>query len=117
METITEIRALQNFADNFKCTVHEKFTQDKRNTVKKYFLSKEGVSISPVFDYDQLNCFMCGLKSSDKVNALKEENERLKEALQEITDMALQWSVKEITPTIFKCQQLLSTVKEVGNNE
>lgn len=57
---MTELTALQNAADNIGATVHEKYQEDKRKTLKKYFLTTDGTSISPVLDYEQLNCFILG---------------------------------------------------------
>ncbi len=56
----TELEALQNFATTLNLNVNFKFTQDKRQTIKKYFLTDNGTSVSPVLGYDQLNCFMIG---------------------------------------------------------
>jgi hypothetical protein len=56
----TELQALQNFGDILGLKIHEKYSEDKRKTIKKYFASLEGVSVSPVLDYEQLNCFMIG---------------------------------------------------------
>ena len=55
METITEIQALQNAANLIGLTIYEKFTQDKRKTVKLYFAQLEKQTISPVLDYDNMN--------------------------------------------------------------
>lgn len=60
MSNQTELQALQNFADKFGLTVHENQRQDKRKTVKKYFVTKDKTSISPVLGYEQLNCFLLG---------------------------------------------------------
>lgn len=66
METINEIKSLQNFGDSLNLKIHQKFTQDKRKTVNKYFASRNGVSVSPELEYTQLNCFMIGWKNSIK---------------------------------------------------
>lgn len=60
METITEIQALQNAANLIGLTIYEKFTQDKRKTVKLYFAQLEKQTISPVLDYDNMNHFLLG---------------------------------------------------------
>lgn len=57
---ITELEALQNAADDLNLTVYEHYTNDKRQTVKKYFAAQEKMSVSPVLDYDQLNHFLLG---------------------------------------------------------
>jgi DNA-binding protein Fis len=66
METITELTALQNFADSLNLKVHEKCTQDKRQSIKRYFASLNGLCISPVLDYEQLNHFFIGWSNSIK---------------------------------------------------
>ena len=55
-----ELQALQNFGDDLGLIIHEKYPDDRRKTIKKYFATFEGVSVSPVLDYEQLNCFMIG---------------------------------------------------------
>lgn len=45
--TDTQKEALQNFADTLGLIVHEHFTQDKRKSVKKYFATYNGTSVSP----------------------------------------------------------------------
>ena len=57
---MTEIQALQNAATAIGLTIHEKYQDDKRKTVKKYFATKGGVSVSPVLDYENLNMFLLG---------------------------------------------------------
>lgn len=61
----TELQALQNFGDSLGLIIHEKFTDDKRKTVKKYFAVLDGIGVSPVCDYDQLNFFMIGWKNRE----------------------------------------------------
>ena len=56
----TEIEALQNFADTLGMKVHERYFDDKRRTAKKYFLMRDGHSVSPTLDYENLNHFMLG---------------------------------------------------------
>lgn len=60
-----EQQHLQNFADKFNLQVHKKFTQDKRKK-QRYFLVKNGISVSPVFDYHEMNCFLNGIYNSIK---------------------------------------------------
>jgi len=67
----TEIISLQNLADKLSLTVHEKFTQDGRQTVKRYFASnKDGTSVSPVLTYIQLNCFLLGWLKCHRITAV-----------------------------------------------
>lgn len=61
-----EIQSLQNFGDALNLQIHEKFSEDKRKTVKKYFATLNGISVSPVLDYEQLNCFMIGWKKGSE---------------------------------------------------
>ena len=64
----TELQSLQNFGDALGLTIHEKFNEDKRRTVKKYFACLGTTSVSPVLDYEQLNYFMLGWSKSIKYN-------------------------------------------------
>lgn len=56
----TEIQSLQNFGDTLGLKIHQKFVQDRRATIKKYYATLNGSSVSPVLDFEQLNCFMIG---------------------------------------------------------
>lgn len=56
----TEIQALQNAATELGLTIHEKFMEDKRKSVKKYFAQNGIETVSPVLDYEQLNHFLLG---------------------------------------------------------
>ena len=61
---MTELNALENAVISSKLdglTVHEKYTQDKRKSIKMYFLTLHGASISPVMDYENTNHFILGL--------------------------------------------------------
>jgi len=60
----TEIQSLQNAANDLELFVHEQYNTDKRKTVKKYFLTKNGTSVSPVLDYEQMNCFLLGWRKA-----------------------------------------------------
>lgn len=62
----TEHEYLQNFGTRLGLTIHEKFTEDKRRTVKRYFACLGTMSVSPVLDYEQLNYFMLGWNNSLK---------------------------------------------------
>ena len=56
----TELESLQNAATPLSLEVHEKWTDDKRRTVKFFFLTLNGKIISPVLDYSNLNHFILG---------------------------------------------------------
>lgn len=60
----TEIAALKNAVEYLKLNgldVLEHYTQDKRKTNKKYFLSLNGTCQSPVLGYEQMNHFILGM--------------------------------------------------------
>ena len=71
MNNITELEALQNAVistDFTGLSVHEKpFYEDKRKTVKKYFLQIDKVTISPVLDYENMNYFILGFSKANKI--------------------------------------------------
>lgn len=71
---MTEIQALQNFANDLELFVHEKFEQDKRKTTKKYFLTLNGTSVSPVLDYENMNAFLMGWLNCTKHGANAPKN-------------------------------------------
>jgi hypothetical protein len=66
----TEIQSLQNAADDLGLIIHEKLTQDKRKTVKKYFAQNGKETVSPVLDYEQLNHFLVGWRKAKKYHLL-----------------------------------------------
>lgn len=57
---MTELEALNNVAQGLGLEVHKKYEQDRRKTVDKYFVSMNGTSVSPVYYYEQMNCFLNG---------------------------------------------------------
>lgn len=59
METESEIKSLQNFADTIGMRVKKFYPYDCRRKVT-YYLTKDGVSVSPCLDYTGLNNFMLG---------------------------------------------------------
>lgn len=63
---MTELQALQNAANDLGLFVHEKFTQDKRKSIKMYFVTQNGTSVSPVFDYEDMNAFLLGWRNGAK---------------------------------------------------
>lgn len=61
-----EIEALQNMADGTGLTIHQKHQEDKRRTVKMYFAQLGATTVSPVLDYENMNCFLLGWRRSFK---------------------------------------------------
>ena len=71
MPPITEIEALQNAANSCNIEalkVNTKYFEDKRKSIQKYFLTINGVSISPILDYEQMNHFILGFSKAMKFN-------------------------------------------------
>jgi len=69
-----ELQALQNASNSVKLPgleVKEKFTDDKRRTVRYFFLTLNGNSISPVLDYDNMNHFILGFIKAERIFNLK----------------------------------------------
>jgi len=64
----TEKEVLQTTADNLQIGMQivEKQTNDKRKSVKRYFATIDGNSISPVLDYEQMNHFLLGWHKAKK---------------------------------------------------
>jgi len=62
---MSELQALQNATNGLNgLEVIEKQTQDKRKTVARFFASRNGATISPVLDYDQMNHFLLGYRKA-----------------------------------------------------
>ena len=64
----TEISYLQNAANDLNLEIVEKYNQDKRRKVKKYFATRNGWSVSPALDYENLNNFLLGWRSAIRYN-------------------------------------------------
>lgn len=66
---MTELEALQNAANGIssEAIIHEYQTQDKRKTVKLYFLQFNGITSSPCLDYDNMNHFLLGFLKAKKI--------------------------------------------------
>lgn len=56
----TGIQSLQNAADLIGLIILERYEQDKRKTVKKYYAKKDKLSVSPMLSYDNMNHFLLG---------------------------------------------------------
>ena len=67
---MTELNALENAVISAKLEglkVCERQTEDKRKTIKHYFLNYYGNTISPNLDYDNMNHFIMGLSRGLKL--------------------------------------------------
>lgn len=67
----SERMTLQNAANNIECYVHIKKDEDKRKTVNKYFLTRNGETVSPDLDYNQMNHFILGWLEGQKLKTVK----------------------------------------------
>ena len=73
MKSLTQSQALQaltnaaNSTDLPELKVYERYSQDKRKTVAKYFLQLGKNSISPVLDYENMNHFILGFSKAKKL--------------------------------------------------
>jgi hypothetical protein len=56
-----QLQALNNAANSIGLKVFEKFVQDKRKTITKYFVQNGINTISPVLDYNNCNMFLLGI--------------------------------------------------------
>ena len=75
METIKQLEALNNALDYFgfkNINLHEKQYSDKRKKVSKFFLQQGAETISPVLNYTEMNCFILGMSTMQKIQ-VKEE--------------------------------------------
>ena len=64
METIKQSEALNNALNYFglkNIILHEKQYSDKRKKVSKFFLQQGVKTISPVLNYNEMNCFILGM--------------------------------------------------------
>ena len=70
METITQLEALNNALNSFglkNVILHEKQYSDKRKKVSKFFLQQGAETISPVLDYNEMNYFILGMSTMQKL--------------------------------------------------
>ena len=71
MSNQEKLQSLQNAADKCGLVVHEWHHLDRRKTVKHYYATKDGTSISPSLDYEQLNFFLLGyIRAAEHLNTL-----------------------------------------------
>ncbi len=70
METNTQFEALNNAVSYFgfkNIILHEKQYSDKRKKVSKFFLQQGAKTISPVLDYNEMNHFILGMGTMQKL--------------------------------------------------
>ena len=70
METSTQLDALNNSLSYFglkNVILHEKQYSDKRKKVSKFFLQQGAKTISPVLNYNEMNYFILGMSTMQKV--------------------------------------------------
>ena len=74
METSTKLEALNNALSYFELKniiLHEKQYSDKRKRVRKFFLQHGAKTISPVLDYNEMNYFILGMSTMQKLTINK----------------------------------------------
>ena len=74
METITQLEALNNAVSYYgfkNIILHEKQYSDKRKKVSKFFLQQGAETISPVLDYNEMNHFILGMGTMQKLTINK----------------------------------------------
>ena len=77
METNTQFEALNNALQYFglkNVILHEKQYSDKRKKVSKFFLQQGLETISPVLDYNEMNHFIFGMGTMQKLTKHHENN-------------------------------------------
>ena len=70
METKTQLEALNNALSYFgfkNVILHEKQYSDKRKKVSKFFLQQGQETISPVLDYNEMNHFILGMGTMQRL--------------------------------------------------
>ena len=70
MKTNTKLEALNNAVSYFgfkNIILHEKQYSDKRKKVSKFFLQDGAKIISPVLDYNEMNHFILGMGTMQKL--------------------------------------------------
>ena len=74
METTAQLNALNNALSYFglkNIILHEKQYSDKRKKVSKFFLQCGVKTISPVLDYNEMNHFILGMGTMQKLTINK----------------------------------------------
>ena len=63
--------ALENALNSFgltNLTLYLKISVDKREKKPKFYLNNGFHTISPVLDYENMNCFIMGIAASKRIN-------------------------------------------------
>ena len=63
--------ALENALNSFglnNLTIYPKISVDKREKKTKFFLNNGFKTISPILDYENMNCFIMGMGAIKKIN-------------------------------------------------
>ena len=71
MNAKQQMEALENALNSFglnNLTIHPKISEDKREKKPKFFLNFGFQTISPVLDYENMNCFIMGIGAIKKIN-------------------------------------------------
>ena len=71
MNTQQQREALENALNSFgltNLTIYPKISEDKRLKTPKFFLNNGFQTISPVLDYENMNCFIMGIGAIKKIN-------------------------------------------------
>lgn len=70
MKTSIQLDALNNSLSYFglkNINIHEKQYSDKRKRVSKFFLQQGVKIISPVLTYNEMNCFILGIGTMERL--------------------------------------------------
>ena len=70
MKTQTQLEALNNSLSYFglkNIILHEKQDSDKRKKISKFFLQQGAKTISPALDYNEMNHFILGMGTMQKL--------------------------------------------------
>jgi hypothetical protein len=97
MKNLKQLEALQNAATISGLIVKERYNEDKRKTVPKFFFVDEfGNGVSPIMDYDVANHFILGWN-----NCIRFKNQKTNKTINTASQMAnlLEWIITEIENT------------------
>ena len=74
METITQLEALNNAVVSMNLEgleVLQYIQHDNRKKIGKFFLRLNGTSISPILNYNEMNHFILGMSTMQKITTNK----------------------------------------------